>query len=121
MDIIADGRIVDSRTIPLNNTVMKIPFNYKSDYGDGARMVVAMVSQNRFYTANATIEKPNPDKRLLLSWRTFRSRLQPGQHETWTLRISRPDGSVVPAVLTAALTDESLRQWGEKNGRTTLI
>lgn len=115
MDIIANGRIVDSRTIPLNNTVMKIPFNYKSDYGDGARMVVAMVSQNRFYTANAAIEKPNPDKRLLLSWRTFRSRLQPGQHETWTLRISRPDGSVVPAVLTAALTDESLRQWGEKN------
>lgn len=115
VDILSGGRIVDSRTIPLNNTVMKLPFYYKPSYGNGARLVVAMVSHNRLYTNSALIEKPRPDKRLQLSWSTFRSRLQPGQRETWTLRINRPDGRVVPAVLTAALTDASLRQWGENH------
>ena len=112
MDIVSGGRIVESRTLQLNDTVMKLPFHYRADYADGASMVVALVSRGRLHTAQATLTKPVPDKRLTLRWQSFRSRLQPGQDETWTLRVSRPDGQPVTAVLTAALTDKALRQWG---------
>ena len=84
MDIVSGGHIVESRTLQLNDTVMKLPFHYRADYADGASMVVALVSRGRLHTAQATLTKPVPDKRLTLRWQSFRSRLQPGQDETWT-------------------------------------
>ena len=49
-----------------------------------------------------------PDKRLVLRWSSFRSRLTPGSDEEWRLSVTHPDGRPADAVLTARLYDASL-------------
>ena len=51
-----------------------------------------------------------PDKRLMLTWQTFRDRLTPGQQEEWQLKITKPDGTPADASLMAVLYDKSLDQ-----------
>lgn len=51
-----------------------------------------------------------PDKRLRLTWETFRDRLTPGQQEEWRLTVKNPDGTPADASLMAVLYDKSLDQ-----------
>ena len=51
---------------------------------------------------------PWSNKRLALRWEHFVSKLQPGQHETWTAVISGPDATRAAAEMVAALYDASL-------------
>ena len=56
------------------------------------------------------IQKPQPDKRLMVTWKTFRNRLTPGQKEEWSLQITNPDGSPAQAQLMAVLFDQTLNE-----------
>ena len=56
------------------------------------------------------MSRPLPQKELKMEWTTFRDKLTPGQKETWTLRVSHPDGRPANAQLMATLYDKSLDQ-----------
>lgn len=114
-DIFSTGKLVESKRLPLSDTLITLQLPYREEYGDGARAVWALVRNGSLYSGQAIVEKPRPDKRLLLRWSSFRSRLQPGQKEEWRLRIERPDGSTVPAAFTASLTDASLLKFGRSS------
>ena len=107
-DVVAGKRVVESRRIMLNNELLHLAFDYKEAYGDGAVLCLAMVRHGQLYEESVSVEKPKPDKRLLLHWTSFRSRLTPGQQEEWRVQITRPDGTPADAQMMACLYDASL-------------
>lgn len=106
--VAADGRILESRHVSLSDSLTKLALTYSPEYGDGATACFAMVRDGHLYDYFAQVCKPVPDKRLLLNWSTFRSRLTPGSREEWRLRVTRPDGTPATAQVLAGMYDASL-------------
>ena len=101
----------------VSNSIRRTDYSYKEEYGSGLLLTYAWVKNGKVYTHRSVIRKPLPEKQLKLKWTTFRDRLTPGQKETWTLQILRPDGKPAKAQLLATLFDKSLDQldmhnWG---------
>lgn len=109
------GGVLEERVVEVEDS-LSLQYAWEERMGDGAQLLAAFVKEGRLYKASAQLRRPEPDKRLLLSWRTFRSTLTPGQLEEWTLRVTRPDGSPVEANVMARLYDGALdafvrREW----------
>lgn len=68
----------------------------------GFTVHVTQVRENRSYASSRRVDVPWTNKKLDLAWETFRSRLEPGQKETWTLVI-RPPGSGTNAAATSVV------------------
>lgn len=107
-DIVANGRIVESKQLTLNNELRNFHIDYQPTYGDGAKVLVALFRDGKLYTDEADVVKPIPNKQLKLQWKTFRSRLTPGQQEEWVLQVVHADGTPAKAQLAACLYDASL-------------
>lgn len=103
---------VESRRLRLDGNLLRFDLAWRPEWGDGARLNLALLSDGRLHTQTADISKPLPDKRLVLRWTTFRSRLTPGQDEEWRLHIEHPDGTPARASLMARLYDASLDAFG---------
>lgn len=102
------GRRLESRVFAVSDTLLRLPFTFREEWGDAARINFFMVRDGQTYSFSEDITRPVPDKRLVLSWKTFRSRLIPGTEETWSLHIAHPDGRPAEATLMARLYDASL-------------
>jgi uncharacterized protein YfaS (alpha-2-macroglobulin family)/tetratricopeptide (TPR) repeat protein len=74
----------------------------------GFTLEVLFVQENQSYIFRQFIDVPWTDKKLQLSFATFRNRLSPGQKETWTVKIAGPDAELAVAELAATLYDASL-------------
>ena len=107
-DLVAKDKIIESRQDTLDGQLRHYHLTYKDEYGDGALLMLAMMNEGNVYSYTARVEKPAPDKRLLMKWTSFRSRLTPGQKEVWKMQIVRPDGSPAKAQMLACLYDASL-------------
>ena len=83
-------------------------FSYREEYGNGLLLTYVWVKDGKCYRHEQFISRPMPDKKLKLSWETFRNRLTPGQQEEWKLTIKKPDGTPAEASLLAVLYDKSL-------------
>lgn len=108
VDELAEGKLLRSKRYELSDSVIHFDYAYRPEYGDGLTVYYAFVHDGRLFTHRVFVEKPIPEKKLNLSWQTFRSRLQPGQDETWTLRVTNPDGSPANSQVMAVLYDASL-------------
>lgn len=108
--IYAGTKILETGSFVLDNAIQTRKLTYKPEYGDGITINYAWVRNGKLYSHTATIARPLPDKRLLIKWDTFRNKLTPGQKETWTLTINKPDGKAANAQLMATLYDKSLEQ-----------
>ena len=109
-NIFSGNKIIESGSVERSNELLNRKFTYKEEYGNGLTLVFAWMKQGKCYTHTARLERPTPDKRLKLQWKTFRDRLTPGQQEEWTLTVTKPDGTPVDAQLMATLYDKSLEQ-----------
>ena len=108
--IYAGDELLESGSADKNGELINRKFTYEEDYGNGLLLTFAWVKNGRCHMHQATIRRPMPDKRLLLTWQTFRDRLTPGQKEQWQLKITKPDGTPADASLMAVLYDKSLDQ-----------
>lgn len=106
--LFSGGRMIEKGSFNLDGHPYRRDFTYRSEYGDGLTLAYAWVRHGQLYSHTVHITRPMPDKRLLSHWTTFRDHLVPGQKETWTLHISRPDGRAACAQLMATLYDKSL-------------
>lgn len=107
-DLLTADTLVESRRIAFSDSLLRFDLSYRPEYGPGALACFAFVKDDTLHHFSVPIERPRPDKRLHLTWSTFRSRLTPGQAEEWRLRITRPDGSPADASVMARLYDASL-------------
>lgn len=102
------GELLSSEIMTLSEGIHPICLSYDTIYQEGATVHLTILTEGEFYQKEIRLERPHPDLRLNLSWKTFRNRLSPGQEEEWELRITTPDGQPVSASLTARLYDASL-------------
>jgi hypothetical protein len=89
--------------------VLRIPVDEK--LRGGFTVLITTVKENRAYIAQERVNVPWSNKVLDLQWQTFRSKLLPGQKETWSVRIRGPQAAVKSAEMVAALYDVSLDQF----------
>ncbi len=111
--IYAGDEVIESGTVQLDGKLLNRQFTYQQRYGNGLLLTFAWVKDGKCYIHRETITRPVPDKRLKLTWETFRDRLTPGQQEEWRLKIVKPDGQPADASLMAVLYDKSLDQLQE--------
>lgn len=85
-----------------------IQWKEKDNLGDAVTAYLYLLKDGEFHTKTITVTRPHPDKRLQLSWSTFRSQLTPGEYEEWQLHVTYPDGKPADANVIARLYDASL-------------
>lgn len=107
-DLLTADTLIESQRIHFSDSLLRFNLAYRPEYGLGAEACFAFVKNDTLHHFSVPIERPRPDKRLLLRWSTFRSRLTPGQTEEWRLCITHPDGSPADATVMARLYDASL-------------
>lgn len=88
--------------------VAKWTTNVFSAKGNGVEVKLTMVKQGKMLADELEFAKPKPRKQLTLKWSSFRDKLQPGENETWTLRVLHTDGTPAQAQVVASLYDASL-------------
>ena len=107
-DVMWGNNQMERKRISFSDSILTFRYTYQKAYGDGLRCNFAYLKNGELCVRHLYIKKPRPDKALQLKWKTFRDKLQPGQQETWTLSIFRPDGKPADAQLMATMYDASL-------------
>ncbi|MCI1281984.1 MAG: MG2 domain-containing protein [Prevotella sp.] len=113
--LISGKNVLESGTLDLHHELYTREFSYKPEYENGLVFSCAWVKDGKVYVHKAEMQRPMPDKRLVMKWTTFRDKLTPGQQEEWTLNISRPNNKAAKAQLMATLYDKSLDQIRQHN------
>ena len=108
VDVFTAERRLDSNRITLSNSIKKFSYKYKEDYGDGITVCFSFMRKGSLYKRNINLAKPQPDKKLVVTWETFRDKLVPGQKEEWKLKVEDKDGKPVSASMLASAYDASL-------------
>ncbi len=119
-DVIGNGKLLESRQIPMSDTIINLKYRYKEEYGDGVAITFGFMRDGVLYSNVRQLQKPEPDKRLRFKWTTFRNRLQPGAAEEWSLTVYEPDGSPAKASAIAALYDASLDKFAKNYWNASL-
>lgn len=112
---IANGKVLDYGVTKISNEILTKSYAYSESYGDGLYLSFAWVRNDTLYNHSVQLRKPLPSKALDVQWSTFRDRLEPGQHETWTATVTTPEGTPADAQLMAVLYDKSLDQIKQHN------
>ena len=118
--IIAGNKLLEKGAWELGDSIVTLPFTYKSEYASGVVINYSFVKNGECYTRKISIARPLPEKKLNITWKTFRDRLTPGQKEKWTLQITTPDGKPAKAQLMSVLYDKSLDQLADHTWKMSL-
>lgn len=118
--IIAGNKLLEKGAWELGDSIVTLPFTYKPEYASGVVINYTFVKNGECYTRKISIARPLPEKKLNITWKTFRDRLTPGQKEKWTLQITTPDGKPAKAQLMSVLYDKSLDQLAEHTWKMSL-
>ena len=118
--IIAGNKLLEKGAWELGDSIVTLPFTYKEEYASGVVINYSFVKNGECYTRKISIARPLPEKKLNITWKTFRDRLTPGQKEKWTLQIKSPDGKPAKAQLMSVLYDKSLDQLADHTWKMSL-
>ena len=103
-----DG-LLEEHAAVTDGTMKRVRLRHRAEWGDAIRVVVSYVRDGRAWKQDVSFTRREPEKQLKLEWATFRDHLQPGQQETWTLRVTDHKGQRVSgAELMAVLYDAAL-------------
>lgn len=96
-------------------TIVRIP--YRADFTASFAVQFCMVQNGIVYKSLQTIEIAEPSRQLDVKFLSFRNKLEPGEKESWKLKVTNKAGEKQMAELVATLYDASLEtlrpmQWG---------
>ena len=118
--IIAGNKLLEKGTWELGDSIVTLTFTYREEYASGVVINYSFVKNGECYARKISIARPLPEKKLNITWKTFRDRLTPGQKEKWTLHVTTPDGKPAKAQLMSVLYDKSLDQLAEHTWEMSL-
>ena len=118
--IIAGNKQLEKGAWELGDSIVTLPFTYREEYASGVVINYSFVKNGECYARKISIARPLPEKKLNITWKTFRDRLTPGQKEKWTLHVTTPDGKPAKAQLMSVLYDKSLDQLAEHTWEMSL-
>jgi uncharacterized protein YfaS (alpha-2-macroglobulin family) len=87
VEILHRGKVNQKYWTEKGRTQQEIRLAVTEAMRGGFTVHLTQVRENRSYTETRFVDVPWKNKELKLSWEHFVSKLQPGQKETWTLRI----------------------------------
>ncbi len=111
VELECDGRRLKSYWTAADRTQELIKLPVTEEMRGGFTLRVTYVRENRAYFNERVVDVPWSNKQLTVKWESFRSKLMPGQKETWTAVVTGPDAKRAVAEMVAALYDASLDQY----------
>ncbi len=111
VELECEGRTLQSYWTAPDPTQALITQPVTEDMRGGVTMRVTYVRENRAYLREHIVNVPWTNKQLAVKWESFRSKLLPGQPETWTAVVTGPDAERATAEMVATLYDASLDQF----------
>ncbi len=109
------GRVLKNYWTDAGRTQQLITLPIGESLRGGVTLRVTQVRENRAYLTAQVVDVPWTDKQLTVKWESFRSKLLPGQKETWTAVIEGTNAQKSSAEMVAALYDASLDQFAPHN------
>ena len=107
-EIVHKDKVVSREILSLSQEQKLISFPVKEEYRGNFGISLAFVKNNRTFRMSKLIEVPYTDKKLDISFATFRNKLQPGQEEEWHITLRDNKGEKAVAEMLAAMYDASL-------------
>lgn len=107
-NVFSGQKVIEQGTTEISDSIITREWKYKKEYGEGITIIYCWLKDGKKYSESFHVGLPVPDKELNVRWETFRNHLVPGQKETWTLKITNPDGTPAKAQMMAVLYDKSL-------------
>lgn len=101
-------KVLKDELICFSDSVFTLEIPYQKSMGKTACVTLYFVKDNMLYQKEFDLLLEQPDYELKARWTTFRDWLMPGEQETWSLTLHRPDGTPAQANLLATLYDASL-------------
>ena len=109
------GKIVEKYWTDAQKTQQQIEWIVEEEHRGGFFLHITHVHDNRAYISKQYISVPWTNKDLDVSFSSFRSKLEPGTEETWTIKIKGPNSENVAAEMVATLYDLSLDAFSTHN------
>ena len=108
VEVECNGRVLQSYWTEPGLTQDVIEQDVTEDMRGGFTVRVTSVHENRAYLHERIVDVPWSNKQLAIKWESFRSKLMPGQKETWTAVLTGPGARRAAGEMVAALYDASL-------------
>ncbi|NJL13246.1 MAG: LysM peptidoglycan-binding domain-containing protein [Microscillaceae bacterium] len=108
VEIEHEGRILQKQWVSLNGPLQTLEFPVKEEFRGNFGLHYTFFKDNRGYAHSHTFQVPYTNKQLDIQFESFRDKLQPGEKETWRLKISGKNGDKIAAEMVATLYDASL-------------
>ncbi|MGE5342418.1 MAG: alpha-2-macroglobulin family protein [Candidatus Omnitrophota bacterium] len=102
------GQIIHSEFLSLSNEQKRIELPIRDEHRGNIGVHVTFVRDNRLFMFSHNVLVPWSNKKLDISFGSFRSKLLPGEKEQWQIKIKGPGGENAAAEMVAALYDASL-------------
>lgn len=107
--VMSNNSVIERKCMILGKHLYRFKIKYKKEYGDGVKVMLGYVRNGHKYMFYETLTYVLPDKKLNLSWKTFRDKLVPGQKEEWILTAKDKNGKIINAAeMMATMFDASL-------------
>jgi uncharacterized protein YfaS (alpha-2-macroglobulin family) len=111
VELECNGKALKSYWTKANRTQELVEQAVTEEMRGGFTVRVSCVRENRAYFNERVVDVPWSSKQLAVKWESFRSKLLPGQKETWTAVVTGPDAKRTAAEMVATLYDASLDQY----------
>jgi len=115
------GEVVHREWIKLDREQKQISVPIKEEYRGNFSVQWAFVKDNRAYKNTSVIKVPYTNKKLDLAFETFRSDLEPGGKEKWTVTIRDKNGDKLAAEMLASMYDASLDAFADHRWHFDLL
>ncbi|MEA3496558.1 MAG: alpha-2-macroglobulin family protein [Bacteroidota bacterium] len=106
--ILRKDKVINEQIIKLTNGQKLIEIPIKEEHRGGLSINILSINENRIYKYTSRIHVPWDNKKLDISFKTFRSKLEPGKKETWTIKIKGSNKENAFAEVLATMYDASL-------------
>jgi hypothetical protein len=105
------GKILSARWTDADRTQEVFEQAVGEEMRGGFTIRLTYVRENQAYLEDRVVDVPWSNKKLMVKWEHFTSKLEPGKKETWTAVVSGPDARKTVAEMVAGLYDASLDQY----------
>jgi len=107
-ELLHGDEIVETKTIYAGEKVEKVKIPIEIKHRGGFAVQFVQVAEGQSFVSLQEIKVPYTNKKLDISFISFRNKLLPGEQEQWKLRIKNNLGEKVTAEMMATLYDASL-------------
>lgn len=115
------NKIVDKVWITVSTKQNSIKISPRAEFQNDFAVQFTLIQNGIVYNSLQTVNIIDPEKALEINFLTFRNKLQPGEKESWKLRITSKTGEKQMAELAATLYDASLDELNNMDWNAPLI